>query len=176
MDKIVNIYRSLSLIPTILDAKLSTSGNLVCSVWSHRNLEKSKTTKFLKNILLCSDLTTDYEFTPVDISNELLYSSSPSEKYRAVLREADEKQYLEIWQQQNLFRTVDLNTLNVHGKVYCDGDFKSFNWSPDESKIIYIAEKKAADTEPYYQRKGKKMIIQKKEYSWSRVCLSTRLG
>ncbi|KAK9873204.1 hypothetical protein WA026_021437 [Henosepilachna vigintioctopunctata] len=158
MEKIVNIYRRLSLVPALLDAKLSKSGNLIYSIWSHRNLEKGKTTKFLRSILLYSDLSTDCVFQPVDVSNEALVLSSPSEKYRAVLRETEEKQYLEIWQHQNLFRTVDLSAIDVHGKVYTDVEFKSLEWSPDELKLLYIAEKKTPDSEPFYQRKAKKDV------------------
>ncbi|XP_044753157.1 acylamino-acid-releasing enzyme-like [Coccinella septempunctata] len=155
MDKIVNIYRSLCLIPALIEAKLDRSGKVVYSLWSHRNLEKSKTTKFLKHILLYPDLQKDQEFSPIDVSNELLSCVSPSERFKAVLRESDEKQYLEIWEHQNLYRTVDLNLLDLHGKVYCDGEFNSFHWSPNEKKLLYVAEKKAADAKPFYKRKVK---------------------
>lgn len=55
----------------------------------------------------------------------LLKSHSPSEKFKAVLRDVENKegrkQFLEIWQQHNLKRSVDLNTLDLHGDVYTDG-------------------------------------------------------
>lgn len=35
------------------------------------------------------------------------------------------------------------------------GEFGSFEWSPDETKLIYIAEKKNAKLEAYYKRKSK---------------------
>lgn len=162
MEKIVNTYRKLCLIPALVGARIDKNGRIVTSVWSHRNLEKSKSTKFLKYFLLYPDLQKDQELTPVDISNELLFSASPSEKFKAVLRENDEKQFLEIWQQENLYRTVDLNILDIHGKVYCDGDFYTFNWSPNETKLLYVAEKKMPDSKPFYKRKAREENNQKK--------------
>lgn len=70
MDRIVNIYKNLCLIPALVGAKLDKTGRIVHSIWSHRNLEKSKTTRFLKHILLYSDLHLDHELPPIDISNE----------------------------------------------------------------------------------------------------------
>lgn len=35
------------------------------------------------------------------------------------------------------------------------GEFGSLEWSPDESKLIYIAEKKSVKSEAYYKRKRK---------------------
>lgn len=59
---------------------------------------------------------------PVDVSNELLTVVSPSEHFKAVLRELDSKQYLEIWLNSNLTRNIDLSALDVHGNVYTDGN------------------------------------------------------
>lgn len=34
-------------------------------------------------------------------------------------------------------------------------EFSSFEWSPDETKLLYLAEKKVPTSEPFYKRKGK---------------------
>lgn len=36
------------------------------------------------------------------------------------------------------------------------GEFASFQFSPDETKLLYIAEKKPPKTEPFYKRKQAK--------------------
>lgn len=36
------------------------------------------------------------------------------------------------------------------------GEFASFIWSPDETKLLYVAEKKAPKSEPFYKRKAVK--------------------
>lgn len=73
-----------------------------------------------------------------------------------------------------MIRVVDLNAItdsNIHGSIYTDGTFStymiykngneiilgelsSFEWSPDSTKILYLAEKKVS-SEPFYKRKGK---------------------
>lgn len=53
----------------------------------------------------------------------LLSTIAPSENSRAVLRELESKQYLEVWQNNKLIRNVDLAALELHGNVYTDGNF-----------------------------------------------------
>lgn len=60
---------------------------------------------------------------PTETSYRLISKVSNSRKLKAVLRENDSKQYLEIWKNNNLFRVVDLAVLDVHGAVYTDSKF-----------------------------------------------------
>lgn len=68
-----------------------------------------------KIILFCLIILTIYR---------LLSKISPSEKYRAVVREYDGKKYLEVWKNNSfLMRVVDLNAIsdsNIHGLIYTD--------------------------------------------------------
>ncbi|VEN55328.1 unnamed protein product, partial [Callosobruchus maculatus] len=150
-DKFVKTYKQLSQIPAALGGAIRSNG-VINTLWSQRDIEKGKTTKFIKNFFT-TDLKPVADVTPIDVSNEILSQFSKSEKFRAVLRELDSKQYLEIWQGHNTIRTVDLNALDVHGSVYSDGEFASFEWSPDEKKLLYVAEKKPIKSEPFYKRK-----------------------
>lgn len=34
-------------------------------------------------------------------------------------------------------------------------EFETLEWSPDETKIVYIAEKKVPKSEPFYKQKSK---------------------
>jgi len=151
LDKIVKTYKSLSQIPALVGAQIQ-SQNVINSTWSQRNIEKGKTTKFTRTILLNNFKNTE-ETLPVDVSSELVSRVSKSQKLKAVLRENDTKQFLEIWQNSNLIRTVDLAALDVHGNVYADAEFGSFEFSPDEKKLLYVAEKKVLKSEPFYKRK-----------------------
>lgn len=49
---------------------------------------------------------------------------SPSEKYKAVVRESDGKKYLEVWKNNSfMMRAVDLNVIgdsDIHGAIYTD--------------------------------------------------------
>ncbi|CAG9830078.1 unnamed protein product [Diabrotica balteata] len=152
VDKFVKTYKSISRIPAVVGGTIRSNG-IISTQWSQRNLEKGKSTEFTKEFF-----TTNFKKTaesmPIDVGTEIISRLSKSEKFRAVLRDYDSKQFLEIWQGHNLIRSVDLNTLDAHGSVYTDGEFSSFEWSPDEKKVLYVAEKKKVKSEPFYKRKG----------------------
>ncbi|XP_076266303.1 acylamino-acid-releasing enzyme-like isoform X2 [Rhynchophorus ferrugineus] len=151
VDKLVKTYKVLSSIPALVRAEIE-SENVVSSVWSQRNIEKGKATKFNRMHFLFPK--TSEETLPIDISAELLTRTSPSRKYKAVLRENDSKQFLEIWQHHSILRTVDLSSLDIHGNIYTDAEFCTFDFSPDEKRLLYIAEKKNPKNEPFYKRKA----------------------
>ncbi|XP_060528020.1 acylamino-acid-releasing enzyme-like [Cylas formicarius] len=150
LDKIVKTYKSLAQIPALAGAQIYHS-NVINTVWSQRNLEKGKSTKFSRTLIL-NGHNVDETF-PLDITSEILSIISESKNLRAVLRENDTKQFLEIWKNNNLLRCVDLGGLDIHGNVYSDGEFGSFEFSPDEKKLLYVAEKKPPKSEPFYKRK-----------------------
>lgn len=61
---------------------------------------------------------------------------------------------------------------------YILGEFSSFDWSPDESKILYIAEKKIKKSEPFYKRKAPKedgdkdiVVVSFKQFNYSCMTL-----
>jgi len=43
----------------------------------------------------------------------------------------------------------------VHFDDYFIAEFGTLEWSPDETKIVYIAEKKVPKSEPFYKQKPK---------------------
>jgi acylaminoacyl-peptidase len=43
----------------------------------------------------------------------------------------------------------------VHSDYYFIAEFGTLEWSPDETKIVYIAEKKVPKSEPFYKQKSK---------------------
>jgi len=43
----------------------------------------------------------------------------------------------------------------VHFVYYFVVEFGTLEWSPDETKIVYIAEKKVPKSEPFYKQKPK---------------------
>ncbi|XP_066246254.1 acylamino-acid-releasing enzyme-like isoform X1 [Euwallacea similis] len=152
LDKIVKTYKSLAQIPSLIGAQIQ-SENVIHTTWLQRNIEKGSMAKFSQTILLNNNLKSIESTLPVDVSSEVLSKVSGSQKLKAVLRESDSKHYLEIWKNSNLVRVVDLAALDVHGNVYADVEFSSFEFSPDETKLLYVAEKKNPKSEPFYKRK-----------------------
>ncbi|GJQ85226.1 hypothetical protein Trydic_g13066 [Trypoxylus dichotomus] len=149
LDKVIKNYNALSKIPSLLGAELIFKKTVLSSVWSQRDIEKGKTTKILR----LHTYEPKQSVSSIDITGQLLSCLSKSEKLIGLIRENDSKQFLEIWTQDELKTTVNLKALDVHGDVYTDGEFASLQFSPDETKLLYIAEKKQVKTEPFWKRK-----------------------
>ncbi|XP_076293755.1 acylamino-acid-releasing enzyme isoform X1 [Lasioglossum baleicum] len=161
IEKIVNLYRTLARNPSLSSAKILQATEKEISIlggWSQRNLERRVNQKFCQNYTLDSKLQLLSESFPIDVTTELLSVSTEDEQRRAVLRQATvdntTKQFIEIWDKQKLVKNYDLATLDVHGDVYTDSEFSSFEWSPDQTKILYIAEKKLPKSKPFYKQKA----------------------
>ncbi|XP_057327094.1 acylamino-acid-releasing enzyme-like isoform X1 [Microplitis mediator] len=165
VDKILKVYRSLAQCPSISSAKLTWVGDnqlIAQSSWSERNLERSSNQKYSVDYVLSADtfkvVTSSF---PIDITSELLSKTSFNGQYKAVLRsvpgkdkDPTSKQFIEVWNKQCLLKNYDLSAIDVHGDVYCDGEFGSFEWSSEADKLIYIAEKKLKKSEPFYKQKS----------------------
>jgi acylaminoacyl-peptidase len=183
LDKIVAAYRIATQYPALISARIldcSKASLNVHSVWVQRVLERQAKTTFRQTVF--SDYKT-YTLTspPTDITNELISAHSKSTKYFCVVREIETgkeiKQYLEVWANCSLVKNYDLSALDVHGKIYADAEFGTLEWSPDETKIVYIAEKKVPKSEPFYKQKPKASTdkdgvdnsdtVPGKEYDWS---------
>ncbi|CAG9584376.1 unnamed protein product [Danaus chrysippus] len=162
MESVIKAYKTLSKIPSVVGGTLNANGNRIISKWSVRNIDKGKNTRYMIEYLMDKNLdVTNTSYFGVDVSNELLVAYSPNESYKAVIsEEKDEKDYkkkffLEIWSENCLSRSIDLTALDLHGDVYADSEFGCLDWSSDEKKIVYVAEKKAKKSEPYIKRKPK---------------------
>ncbi|XP_076752190.1 acylamino-acid-releasing enzyme isoform X2 [Xylocopa sonorina] len=160
VEKVVNLYKTLARNPSLTSAKiikLNENGISILSTWSQRNLERKTNQKFCQTHILNSKLQLQSETFPIDVTTELLSASTEDEQYKAVLRQATSenvtKQFIEIWDRQRLVKNYDLTALDVHGDVYTDSEFASFEWSPDKTKVLYVAEKKFPKSEPFYKQK-----------------------
>ncbi|KAJ0176985.1 hypothetical protein K1T71_006994 [Dendrolimus kikuchii] len=160
IENIVNAYKTLSKIPSVVGGKLNKNASKVSAKWSVRNLDKGKSSKYTTTHILDDKLhvVTESDFA-TDVSNELLSAVSPRETYKAIIREEKngkdtKKQYLEVWNKKTLAYCIDLTALDMHGDVYADSEFGSLDWTPDETAVVYVAEKKLQKFEPYIKRKG----------------------
>ncbi|XP_050670880.1 acylamino-acid-releasing enzyme-like isoform X2 [Leptidea sinapis] len=160
VENIINVYKTLSKIPTIISGTINNTGTKIASRWSVRNIDKGKNTQYMINYVLNNDLKVIAESDfGVDVSNELMTSISPKETYKAVIREEkngkdnSKKFFLEIWSKKCLSHSIDLLALEIHGDVYTDAEFGTLEWSSDEKYLIYIAEEKPKKSEPFIKRK-----------------------
>ncbi|XP_046143454.1 acylamino-acid-releasing enzyme-like isoform X1 [Osmia bicornis bicornis] len=160
IEKIVNLYKIIAKNPSLSGARILEAGNngiSILSGWSQRNLERKTNQKFYQTHVLNSELQVQSESFPIDVTTELLSAFTADEQRKAVLRQAtvdnSTKQFIEIWDKQRLVKNYDLAALDVHGDVYTDSEFSSFEWSPDNTKVLYIAEKKLPKSDPFYKQK-----------------------
>ncbi|XP_014613731.1 PREDICTED: acylamino-acid-releasing enzyme-like isoform X2 [Polistes canadensis] len=161
LEKVVNTYKLLSKNTTLNSAKIInvTSKNIfVQSVWNQKNLEKQTNQRFIQNHFLNKDFQPAVESFPIDITQELLSAISEDGLFKAILRSSTvdnkTKQYIEIWNKQNMIKNYDLAALDVHGDIYVENEFSTFEWSPDRTKLLYIAEKKLPKSEAFYKQKS----------------------
>ncbi|XP_034230379.1 acylamino-acid-releasing enzyme-like isoform X2 [Thrips palmi] len=165
-DTIVKIFKAAAQQPAPASAWILKSGAApgksitLLSKWSQRNLERGKMVKFQQTHIIDPSTSKATDMLPVDVSTESLSRISNSDEHRAILREVPSngsnganKQYLEIWKHHQLYQNYDLGALDVHGDVYTDDDFSALEWSPCETKILYVAECKVPKSEPFYKPK-----------------------
>ncbi|XP_051509515.1 S9 family peptidase isoform X2 [Myxocyprinus asiaticus] len=137
----------------VADEQVDTANEKRCitvlTCWSQCDLERGKKLLFSQRwTLLCKHDKIEYVLpsgTSTHIQGELLSCQSPFGPLRAVFREEAAHQYLEVWGQNGLEKSLDLTALSKHGKVYVDAQFACLAWSPCEKKLMYVAEKKRVE-------------------------------
>ncbi|NWQ93971.1 ACPH enzyme, partial [Burhinus bistriatus] len=171
-EEMVDLYRELSRHPGLKAACLGPDvttqyGGKYCSLyteWSQRDLERGEHIKFCRQYLIFHDGASIVYSGPTgtcsEIKDELLSRESPSGALKAVLRKVpskenkEEKQFLEVWDQNCKLKSINLTVLDKHGTVYDDDHFGCLAWSHSETHLLYVAEKKRPKAESFFQSKA----------------------
>ncbi|NXT50342.1 ACPH enzyme, partial [Pluvianellus socialis] len=171
-EEVAELYRELSRHPGLKAACLGPDvttqyGGKYCSLyteWSQRDLERGEHIKFCRQYLIFHDGSSIVYSGPAstcsEIKDELLSRESPSGALKAVLRKVhskenkEEKQFLEVWDQNCKVKSIDLTALDKHGTVYDDDHFGCLAWSHSETHLLYVAEKKRPKAESFFQSKA----------------------
>ncbi|NXW34711.1 ACPH enzyme, partial [Phaetusa simplex] len=172
VDEVVELYRELSRHPGLKAACLGPDvttqyGGKYCSLyteWSQRDLARAENVKFCRQYLIFHDGASVVYSGPAgtcsEIKDELLSRESPSGALKAVLRKVpgkekkEEKQFLEVWDQNCKVKSIDLTALDKHGTIYDDDHFGCLAWSHSETHLLYVAEKKRPKAESFFQSKA----------------------
>ncbi|XP_065103865.1 acylamino-acid-releasing enzyme isoform X1 [Paramisgurnus dabryanus] len=166
--EIAQLYRDQCRFPSVCRADVgpvvtSRYGGKYCNIyteWTQRDLERNENVKFCRQYIVFHDeqsvVFSGASGNCTEIKGELLSKDSPSGEMKAVLRESpikgEDKQFLEIWHKNSKLKCINLMALGKHGKVYEDDQFGCLVWSHSESHLLYVAEKKRAKTESYFQQ------------------------
>ncbi|XP_071498131.1 acylamino-acid-releasing enzyme-like [Diadema antillarum] len=165
-EKAAEVYRLCASAPSLSRASLHKTGDHIFSVhttWSQRDLERVTNIKFGRTYLATiTDASRDVTDVTdlgnnIELNSEQMVRWSPSGKLKAVLRavkdkKGDEKQYLEVWNNLHKKHNINLTALDKHGKVADDGEFGCLEWSSDETRLLYVAEKKQAKASSYFEK------------------------
>ena len=89
------------------------------------------------------------ECFPLESSGVVLERISPSLRLKAIIRKVisggsnDFEYVCEIWgmEGQKMIQSVNLTRLDKHGRVHSEVWFAGLSWSPDETKLLYVAER-----------------------------------
>ncbi|CAM9569158.1 unnamed protein product, partial [Hapterophycus canaliculatus] len=93
---------------------------------------------------------------PLELNGAVAFKPSPSGKLLAIIREDSAAgkdsvtkgtgYVVEIWSNEDGRLVDQIPTGEVHGKIAGGTWFGGLNWSPDETKVVYVAQKKARET------------------------------
>uniref|UniRef100_A0A0P5PDY1 acylaminoacyl-peptidase n=1 Tax=Daphnia magna TaxID=35525 RepID=A0A0P5PDY1_9CRUS len=162
IEEAVTAWRRASQIVFYNAGRLSIQDDVVdvAVVASQRNLAKEESIRFQTHFIVQKSNLNLLSQTPSsDISTEKLIAFGSKSNVTAIIRETPDtkssekknKQILEIWKDNCLWNSVDLQHLDKHGKVYTDGTFGCLEFSPDEKHLVYLAEKKEPKKQSFLQ-------------------------
>lgn len=163
--ELASAYREVTGNPVVTAATVTLSQDdqilTLESYWSQRDIERKEKTVSLRSHTIKVDSGEVLSSNgPQEIKNELWNKTSPSGALRAVVRvgkdkKNEEKQYIEIFDKKRKLKTIDIQSLEKHGKIIDnDGQFGSFEWSLSEGHLLYMAEKKVPSSKSFFDPKA----------------------
>ena len=87
-------------------------------------------------------------------ANTTIVKSNSGNKIAAIklkTKDSKEKDVIDVLIDNKWEKSIDLEVQDVHGKVIRKPPFASFSWSPNESHLLYVAEKKEQKSVSYFQ-------------------------
>lgn len=149
---------------TLIDAKLRESNRQSNGQRAHtthadpRINAGNKLRSFIQSYELAQGKWRQSSPFPLELNGAVAFKPSPSGRLLAIVREdsvaskdaaaaaKDAGYVIEIWNHDEGRLVDQIPTAGVHGKIAGGNWFGGLSWSPDESKVVYVAQKKAAET------------------------------
>ncbi|KAF9192562.1 hypothetical protein BGZ51_005359 [Haplosporangium sp. Z 767] len=147
------IFKALAAIPAYSDAVIlpnstDTTLNIQVSL-SQRDLERNVRRKYTRSVVASvadKSIPLVLNGPSIDTGDAVAQAVSPSGKLTVVLRAVSEnkkQRFVEIWSEGSILHLLE--TTAIHEDVYADSTFGTLEWSKDESKIVYVAERKKTE-------------------------------
>ncbi|KAH7051860.1 Alpha/Beta hydrolase protein [Linnemannia elongata] len=147
------IFKALSAIPSYSGATIlpnSTDSTLNIQVsYSQRDLERNVRRKFTRTVVASvaeKSIPLILNGPSVDTGDAIAQLTSPSGALSVTLRSVageKKKHFVEIWADGSILHLLE--TTALHDDFYADSTFGTLEWSKDESKIVYVAERKKTE-------------------------------
>ncbi|EME30448.1 acylaminoacyl-peptidase [Galdieria sulphuraria] len=162
-------HRAPSITRAWFDRSKTSSSFKITSLWSTRDPVLEKQRKFLRLHWQCC--FESFDSTLFSVEDDCVYMScSPSGNRTVKFFQTNGKKTcnrrLEIWSKCTLERTICCSE-TLHGAFYFDEWFGGVAWSPDEEKLLYLAEQPSDLTASFFstdckpeQRKGEQFVRQ----------------
>ena len=157
-------YADLAAIPTLAAGYLSpnrgrTDG--LPNVLLRRNQKDLSNDEVRSHLLQFQPADAHEQFTaqmfPSELRDVMTMVPSPSGDLLALVRSrtvnGKKEQSIEIWDGEHMVSTVKANS-TMHGDVYVGDVFSSFEWSPDGSSLLYVAEAPKAKSVSFWGDKA----------------------
>ncbi|XP_065572268.1 acylamino-acid-releasing enzyme-like isoform X1 [Artemia franciscana] len=159
MEKLVKTYSLISKVPSIKNGRILREKNesgpfLLSLTCSQRNVMLKEYVSFKKFSLFSvitenEDLKLLTSFLDQGSATKQEVASAYSEScdlYASVVerpgKNQENDQWLEVWDKEKVKFSWNMSDEKVHGRIRTDGMFSGFHFSPDETKLVYTAEKK----------------------------------
>ena len=150
---VCDAYRDAAKTPLLVSARVDASSNTssmipITTRWSQSNLSTNQKVTFNKQVMVnASKLSVEYESVGVaETGREMsTVGGEGEEEVVAIVRKADKDdcQNIELWTRvKGMLATFNMKEVDVHGKIYTDGEFGALELSADRKSLLYIAEKK----------------------------------
>jgi len=180
MDEDVSEFHQFAAAAVDLNSGHVSSQSVLSVIRSVRNWELNTRQKYLYRLNLAPLLTESGEsertednmlLPPIPLDSSVqMYLPSPSGKKTAVIKseqksegETDE-QIIEVWEGSSLTRRIKVGGKDNHGKLINDPTgFGVPSWSPDETCLLYSAERVIPNSVPFWTHTEKKTTNSEKE-------------
>lgn len=164
VNDLVSLYKEHAKIP-IPSASVVTRGLLKDNSWqlklsfTSRDCEQVEINTLTRFYNLESDDEKGLVVTAVSDSQEadpnaIVVKSASGKKvaaFKCNTKDGKEKSVIDILIDNAKEKSIDLDVIDAHGKVITKPPFASFAWSPNESHLLYLAEKKEPKPESYFK-------------------------
>lgn len=165
-------YRKVCQIPcltaaTVVHKDATANAYHIQLQWNQKELERN-TKKHVATSALFNASQGSFQQLPCfaieEPSDVVCECVSHSFRLKAVIKSVkvsgkDDQVVCEVWSKDKsrLEQCINLSTLDIHGKVHANSEFGRLSFNKDESKLLYLAEKKKEKSPGFFERQKPKV-------------------